>query len=181
MNRTILIAAAGSLALAAQAQTQSPLPGTAPGAVQQGQAPASGSGAQPNPAQMMQNLPEGCRKSAQSSPMGQMMQNMPMMQAGGMMPMQNMPMMANMPEANRDYMEVMRKMNPLMMMGMTINDPELAFLCSMIPHHQGAIDMAQAVLKHTKDADVKRAAEKSIKEQEKEIAELTDLVKEHAK
>jgi uncharacterized protein (DUF305 family) len=128
---------------------------------------------------MMQNMPEACRRQVQNSQMGQMMQNMPMMQSG-MMPMQNMPMAANMPEASRDYMEVMRKMNPPMMMGMMINDPEVAFICAMIPHHQGAIDMAQAVLKHTQDAEVKKMAEKTIKEQEKDIAELNDLLKKHA-
>jgi len=31
-------------------------------------------------------------------------------------------MAANMPEANADYLEAMRKMNPPMMMGMAIDD-----------------------------------------------------------
>jgi hypothetical protein len=102
-------------------------------------------------------------------------------QAGGVMPMQNMPMMANMPEANRDYMEVMRKMNPPMMMGMTDrrSGAGIPLLDDPAPsrRHRYGSSCPQA----HQDADVKRAAEKSIKEQEKEIAELTDLVKKHAK
>jgi uncharacterized protein (DUF305 family) len=169
MTKPLSSVTAFSLAVAlaglAYAQTPAPAQSTAPGA---------------SPSSALQNLPEGCRKVAQTSQMGQMMQNMPMMQ-GGMMPMQNMPMAAGMGEANRDYMEAMRKMNPPMMMGMMINDPEVAFICAMIPHHQGAIDMAQAVLKHTKDAELKKTAEKSIEEQKKEIAELNEILKKHVK
>ena len=60
----------------------------------------------------------------------------------------------------------MISMNGPMMQGMMAGDPDVAWICAMIPHHQGAIDMAQAGLK---DAD---SAERTIEEQEKSIEEL---------
>lgn len=153
----------------AAAQTQNPAARTSAGAVQTTAA-----------AEGLANLPEACRTAAQGTPMGQMMQGMPMMQ-GTMPPLQNMPMMANLPPANADYMEAMRTMNPAMMHGMAIGDPELAFLCAMVPHHQGAIDMAEAVLKHAKDAEVRKNAEKTIADQKKDIEELTRLIEKRGK
>ena len=44
------------------------------------------------------------------------------------------------------------------------------FLKGMIPHHQGAIDMAKIVLAHGKDPKVKKLARDIIKAQEREIA-----------
>ncbi len=40
----------------------------------------------------------------------------------------------------------------------------------MIPHHQGAIEMAQAELKYGKDPEIKRLARNIIKAQHDEIA-----------
>lgn len=121
-------------------------------------------------ASAMQSLPEACRKTAKASPMSGRMQNMPMMSSG------DMPGQAGLSETGRELLAAMQKMNPPMMMGMMAEDPELAFLCSMIPHHQGAVDMARAALKHTKDDTVRHAAEKTIKENEDGIKEMTRLV-----
>src|SRR5262245_39061443 len=38
-------------------------------------------------------------------------------------------------------------------------DPDRDFLAAMVPHHQGAIDMARAVLAHGKDPIARRLAE----------------------
>ena len=44
------------------------------------------------------------------------------------------------------------------------------FVKGMIPHHQGAVDMAKIVLEHGKDPALKKLARDIIKAQDKEIA-----------
>jgi uncharacterized protein (DUF305 family) len=51
-------------------------------------------------------------------------------------------------------------------------DADVDFVKGMIPHHQGAIDMAKVVLAHGKDAQVRKWAEDVIREQEREIGEM---------
>ena len=51
------------------------------------------------------------------------------------------------------------------------------FRNSMIPHHQGAIDMAKIALKYAKDAETKTLAQTIIKAQEKEIADMQAWLK----
>jgi uncharacterized protein (DUF305 family) len=44
------------------------------------------------------------------------------------------------------------------------------FIQGMIPHHQGAVDMAKIVLAFGKDPEVRKLAESIVKAQEEEIA-----------
>jgi len=67
-------------------------------------------------------------------------------------------------------------------MGVTLTgDADRDFAQSMIPHHQGAIDMARIVLKHGKDSEIRKLAEAVVSAQESEIAQLKDWLARHPK
>ncbi|MGH6923699.1 MAG: CopM family metallochaperone [Propylenella sp.] len=102
--------------------------------------------------------------------------NMPMT-PGGTAPM----MQGVMSEAMAAYMAAMSKMDAPMMQGIQASsDPDVAFVKGMIPHHQGAIDMAKAVLQYGDDEQVKAWANQIIAAQEKEIAEMQEWLKAHS-
>ncbi len=76
--------------------------------------------------------------------------------------------------AHAELMAGMGAMNADMMAGGTAADIDVAFVCSMIPHHQGAIAMAKAELAHGDDPWARKLAEAVIAAQEKEIADMKD-------
>jgi len=51
-------------------------------------------------------------------------------------------------------------------------DVDADFIAMMIPHHQGAIDMAQAVLRHGRNEQIRRLAQEIIVTQQEEIAAM---------
>lgn len=105
-----------------------------------------------------------------------------MMQGGKGGMMNGTPMdAANMPEASRNYMDAMKRMDGPMMQGIQAGDPDVAFVQAMIPHHQGAIDMARAVLQFGKDDQVKIWANQIITAQQAEIAAMQEWLRQHVK
>ncbi len=89
---------------------------------------------------------------------------------GEMKDMKDMKAMgADASESSKAFAEVNMKMHKDMTMEFTGN-PDVDFAKGMIPHHQGAIDMAKVVLQYGKDPEMKKLAEEIIKAQDTEIA-----------
>lgn len=79
----------------------------------------------------------------------------------------NMPLTA--PPSSQAFKAVDDKMMKDMDVPLTGNTDK-DFVAGMIPHHQGAIDMAEVELRYGKDPAMKRLARNIIKAQKKEIA-----------
>jgi len=173
--RLITIAAFVVASGAAFAQTDEHHPdASAPQAPLAAPAPESTPGSMPEQCTAMMSMMQTMMPMMQK-----MMPIMPMMQRGMM---QGMPMdTANMSDATKAYMEAMKKMDGPMMQGVQAADPDIAFVQAMIPHHQGAIDMARGVLQFGKDDEVKVWANEIITAQESEIAKMQEWLKQHAK
>jgi uncharacterized protein (DUF305 family) len=116
------------------------------------------------------SLPKECRIAAHGSEQSPDMQSMPQEGQG----------MANMSEAQNGYRQSMVKMRGPMRMGIMANNPDVGFICGMIPHHQGAVNMAEVVLKTGHNPEVKRFAEQVIREQGQQISWMKDWLKKYA-
>jgi len=58
-------------------------------------------------------------------------------------------------------------------------EPDRDFATMMIPHHQGAIDMAKALLLYGKDPQMRRLAQEIITDQQSEIQLMQLWLKQH--
>ena len=70
--------------------------------------------------------------------------------------------------ADEGFMDGMMKMDRNMKMRPTGN-PDYDFTAMMIPHHQGAVDMAKTELQYGKDPQLRKLAHDIVASQEKEI------------
>ncbi len=87
------------------------------------------------------------------------------------------------PSADPDsgMMAAMEAMSQTMAAAPLTGDPDHDFVAMMIPHHQGAIAMAQFELAHGKDPAMRKLAQAIITAQEAEIADMQAWQKEAAK
>ncbi len=96
----------------------------------------------------------------------------------GMMDMEAMQgmMMDMMPkDGDAESTKAFKQADMKMMKDMAVpytGDTDIDFRTKMIPHHQGAIEMAKVALQYAKDPATKAMAEAIIAAQEKEIAEM---------
>ena len=74
--------------------------------------------------------------------------------------------------ADRTMMAGMQRMNHAMSDIPMTGDPDRDFVAMMMPHHQGAIDMAQVELRYGKDPGLRRLAHAIVAAQRTEIAAM---------
>ncbi len=82
--------------------------------------------------------------------------------------------------ASKEYEAAMQKMHTEMAIPY-LNSVELDFVRGMIPHHQGAIDQAQILLKYSKNGMLRRLAGGIIATQKREIRFMKYWLEQHAK
>lgn len=74
-------------------------------------------------------------------------------------------------EVERAFRDANARMHKNMEIEYT-GDADRDFVAGMIPHHQGAIEMARIVLRYGKDPEIRKLAEAVIRDQDREIGEM---------
>ena len=76
---------------------------------------------------------------------------------------------ADAPAHTTEYNAAMMGMHDDMMKGIKLQNPDAAFAAGMLPHHQGAVKMAEIELKYGTDRQMRRLAKDIIRAQSAEI------------
>ena len=92
----------------------------------------------------------------------------------------NMPMPTD-SAMQQELMQGMDQMNQDMMAAAQYKDPDVAFAAGMLPHHIGAVKMAEVELKYGKDPEMRKLAENIINAQQAEIEQMQKWLKAHNK
>ncbi|MBW6399309.1 DUF305 domain-containing protein [Roseomonas sp. HJA6] len=100
---------------------------------------------------------------------------MPMMQGGGQPGHAAAQPPADASPVTRAFIAANEKMHRDMAITFSGN-ADRDFVAGMIPHHQGAIDMARIVLDNGSDPEVRAIAEAVIREQEREIVQMRAIL-----
>ena len=87
-------------------------------------------------------------------------------------PMSTGPLKPGVTLAEGSMMSAMDKMSKDMAAVPMTGDADRDFVGMMLPHHQGAIDMAKFELAHGKDPAIRRLARAIVAAQDKEMAEM---------
>ena len=81
----------------------------------------------------------------------------------------------------QELMQGMDQMNQDMMAAAQYKDPDVAFAAGMLPHHIGAVKMAEVELKYGKYPEMRKLAEDIINAQQAEIEQMQKWLKAHNK
>ena len=96
------------------------------------------------------------------------------------MAQQMAPSSSNEPASTKAYRDAAMTMEHSMAITYS-GDADKDFVAGMVPHHQGAIDMAKAELQYGKDPSLRKLAQNVVVAQQKEIAFMKSWQAKHAK
>ncbi|WP_430737385.1 CopM family metallochaperone [Psychrobacter sp. VH5] len=71
----------------------------------------------------------------------------------------------------------MNDMHGEMTLGITDPNPDMAFARGMLPHHRGAVDMAEVQLEYGKDPEMLQLAQEIIAAQQPKIEQMQNWIK----
>jgi hypothetical protein len=120
------------------------------------------------PAAMAQTPTHGAGPAAATSPPGTMPMPMPMPAPGTVAS-----------TSTREYQQAMERMHQDMAITYS-GDPDRDFVAAMIPHHQGAVDMAEVEMRYGHDPAMKALAHSIAVDQRREIIEMRNWQAQHA-
>lgn len=75
------------------------------------------------------------------------------------------------------YAKGMDAMHDEMAVGIADPNPDMAFARGMLPHHKGAVDMAEVQLQYGKDPEMRQLAQEVIDAQQPEIEQMQNWIK----